>query len=79
MVECGFESIVPRTWVGPVNGVVQGTGIVVDWNGIWSEAAPGISLASMYSSYPQKHLQLLKNINSTEVRCSGLVYSNQVV
>lgn len=74
MEDCGFESIVPRAWTGPVHGVIKGTGYYVDWDGLWFDAAPGVSLESFLkraSSARASTLDLLNRINSTEVGQCG--------
>ena len=42
--ECGFDSIVPRMWIGPVNAVTPDGRDFVSWDALWMEAAEGISL-----------------------------------
>ena len=42
--ECGFDSIVPRMWIGPVNAMTPDGRDFVSWDALWMEAAEGISL-----------------------------------
>jgi hypothetical protein len=45
--ECGFESIIPRMWVGPVNSMDPQGRQFIGWDGLWMEEASGISLDSL--------------------------------
>lgn len=40
---CGFEEIVPRMWVGPVNAMTPDNGTFISWDALFMEAAEGIS------------------------------------
>ncbi|GMH45815.1 hypothetical protein BSKO_13778 [Bryopsis sp. KO-2023] len=71
--ECGFMEIISKTWVAPVNGIVPGSGFHVQWDGLWSEKADGVSLSKMLSGgYPRLNADIIldlfsKKINKTEV------------
>lgn len=68
--ECGFEDVVKKSWIEPVNALVPGTGYVVDWEGVFSEKAPGVSLESFLSrNRMQQVLEMMKKVNSSQV-CS---------
>jgi len=45
--ECGLSDIVPKLWVAPVNGVIPGHGFRVNWLGLWSDIADGVSLENI--------------------------------
>jgi hypothetical protein len=45
--ECGFDSIIPRIWVGPVNSMGSRGRQFIGWDGLWMEEARGISLDSL--------------------------------
>lgn len=72
--ECGFDDIVPKTWVAPVNGIVPGYEFHVHWDALWSEQASGVSLQQLfYEGNPKLEKEKLLNflhheVNSTEVR-----------
>lgn len=42
--ECGFDGIVPRMWIGPVNAMTPDGRDFVSWDALWMEEAEGISL-----------------------------------
>ena len=42
--DCGFEQVVPRMWVGPVNAFSPYDNRFIGWDALWMEATPGISL-----------------------------------
>lgn len=66
--ECGFEDVVKKSWIGPVNAVIPGTGYVIDWEGMFSERAPGVSLESFLNKTPvQKTIEIMKKVNSSQV------------
>jgi hypothetical protein len=44
--ECGFEAVVPRMWIGPVNALAP-DGTYVSWDALWMEEASGISLDAL--------------------------------
>ena len=48
--ECGFESIIPRLWLGPVSSMSANGAQFVSWDGLWMERARGISLDTLVLS-----------------------------
>lgn len=42
--DCGFEQVVPRMWVGPVNSFSPYDNRFIGWDAMWMEEAPGLSL-----------------------------------
>jgi len=45
--ECGLTDIVPKLWVAPVNGVLPGNGFRLNWLGLWSDVADGVSIENI--------------------------------
>lgn len=45
--DCGFEEIVPRMWLGPVNAFSPNGSSFIEWDALWMEEAPGVSLDSL--------------------------------
>ena len=45
--ECGFESIIPGMWLGPVRSMASGGDMFVSWDGLWMERAEGVSLDTL--------------------------------
>ncbi len=45
--ECGFNSIVPKVWVEPLNGVMPHSGFHVKWLGLWADIADGVSVQNL--------------------------------
>ncbi|GMH41209.1 hypothetical protein BSKO_09119 [Bryopsis sp. KO-2023] len=73
--DCGFDAVVTRAWKGKVDGVVPGTGLIVDWDGIWFDAADGVSLSKHMgggAGMRIRPLEVLEKLNSTEVILAAL-------
>lgn len=45
--ECGLQSVVPKVWVEPVNGILPGKGFHIKWLGLWTDLAEGASLQNI--------------------------------
>lgn len=45
--ECGLKDIITNTWTQTVNGILPGTGYHVQTEGLWSDAASGVSLKQL--------------------------------
>lgn len=51
--DCGFEEIIPRMWIGPVNAFSPNGSRFLEWDALWTEEASGISLDKLsFASAP---------------------------
>lgn len=41
--DCGLDSLLPRHWVAPVDGVLPGSGFRVSWDALWADLVAGVS------------------------------------
>ncbi|GMH39567.1 hypothetical protein BSKO_07465 [Bryopsis sp. KO-2023] len=66
--DCGFEDIVPNSWIAPVNGVIEGVGYHINWDGMWFDLAKGVSVELFLRKNPAAvGIELLRKANSTQV------------
>lgn len=51
--DCGFEEVVPRMWLGPVNAFSPNGSRFIEWDALWMEEASGVSLDKLtFASAP---------------------------
>ncbi|GMH38170.1 hypothetical protein BSKO_06054 [Bryopsis sp. KO-2023] len=67
--DCGMSHMIPKSWVAPVKGVIDGLGLHVEATGLWIDVVEGISLNYILSELDieEVHDLLSNHINSTEV------------
>jgi hypothetical protein len=60
--EGGFERIIPEYWIAPVNAWTADGQTFIDWDGIWMQRAPGISLTALTSVVDSVHHSKRANV-----------------
>lgn len=72
--DCQLGALLPRQWLGRVDGVLPGSGYRVSWDGLWADFVVGVSLENLvHGGTPRLAPALLldvlqQKLNSSQVR-----------
>jgi hypothetical protein len=72
--DCGMQSILPRHWVAPVDGVLPHSGFRVSWDALWADLVVGVSAENfVHGGKPAVNSELLlefmhSKLDSSQVR-----------
>ncbi|MEW5300995.1 MAG: hypothetical protein WDW36_003881 [Sanguina aurantia] len=71
--ECGLQTIVPKLWVEPVNGIIPGKGFHINWLGLWADIADGVSVQNVQEfGKPQTSPEVLMDMLTHKVNHTAI-------